>query len=280
MDTIQSILSKQINLPSPPIVIQKLQSVMSHGDVGNHELAQIIETDQAFTARILRLVNSPFYGFVGKIVSVDEAITMLGLNTIHQLLLTTSLLSIIKVDINTFDLNKFWLHSFGVGVLTRHLLFKHSKDAQSEGFIGGILHDIGRIILVKYDSSKFSKFYSQTSTAINLDKEEEFFGINHQKLGEVLAQKWNFPESIQTAIAKHHSPLLAKKHNLLASAVNIADFLCHALQIGDSGNYFITDFYQNAWELMNITMDDLDGILRNSLTEIDNSRQMLGEFST
>lgn len=276
MTTAKSILAKQLNLPSPPVVIQKLQSRITEEDVNNNELAEIIETDASFTARLLRLVNSPFYGFVGKVKSVEEAITMLGFNTVHQLLLTTSMLNTIKVQDKAIDLNKFWLHSFSVGVMTKHLLCKASKDIQNEGFMGGILHDIGRMIFVKMDADRFISFYKAENRIIDLEAESEYFEIDHQELGKVLAEKWNFPNSISTAIAYHHFPDDAQDHKLLASAVNIADMLCHVLNIGDSFSYYITDFYPSAWARLDIDMSELEAVFKSAFNEIDKSKILMG----
>ena len=277
MQTLNSVFEKQVNLPSPPIIIQKLQSCIAQ-DVGNHELAQIIETDQAFTARILRLVNSPFYGFAGKIVSVEEAITMLGLNTVHQLLLTTSLLNTIKIENKALDLNKFWAHSFGVGVIAKRLLFRRSKDIQNEGFLGGILHDIGRLIFVRMNPVKFVELYGNQTKAIDLSAEQRYWRFNHQKAGEILANSWNFPASISTAIAHHHTPDEVSEHKLLVSAVHIADVLCHSLAIGDSGNFFVFYYSPQAWQNLGLTMEELEGALNKSLEEIENSKHLLGDM--
>ncbi len=273
-----SILDRQLNLPSPPIVVQKLNECMSDSNVPYHELANIIETDQAFTAKILRLVNSPFYGFAGKITSVEEAITMLGMNTIHQLLLTTSMLNSIKVQNKALDLNQFWLHSFGVGVIAKNLLSKQKSEIRNEGFLGGILHDIGRLIFVKIDPLRFEKLYTSRENAIPLKLESDYFSIDHQKLGEALSQKWNFPENITESIAYHHSPNDAPSHILHASAVNIADILCHALEIGDSGSYYVTEFFSEAWDRLEITYDELEIYLKKAVEEIDNSSAMLKDM--
>jgi HD-like signal output (HDOD) protein len=277
MQNYEMILSKQLNLPSPPIVIQKLQSCIGQ-DIGNHELAQIIETDQAFTARILRLVNSPFYGFAGKIVSVEEAITMLGLNAIHQLLLTTSLLNTIKIENRALDLNSFWIHSFGVGVIAKRMLYKRAKDIQNEGFMGGILHDIGRLIYVKLNPTKFIDFYTRQNWAIDLALENAHWEIDHQKLGEILAQKWNFPSSISTIIAYHHTPDEATGHSLLVSAVHIADVLCHALAIGNSGSFYVSHYSPQAWQNLELPMSELEIVLQKSLDEIEDSKHMLRDL--
>ena len=275
MKTVKSFLAKQLNLPSPPAIIQNLQSRIVEENVNNKDLAEIIEVDPSFTARILRLVNSPFYGFKGKIASVEEAITMLGFNTVHQLMLTTSMLNVIEVQNKTIDLNKFWLHSFGVGIMTKHLLCKANKDIRNEGFMGGILHDIGRMIFIKMDTNRFISFYTKENRVIDLKSELEYFNIDHQELGKALAQQWNFPDSISTAIAYHHLPENTKDYRLLASAVNIADMLCHAFNIGDSYSCFVTDFSSTAWKELNINMDELEVILKQALIEIDKSKHLM-----
>jgi putative nucleotidyltransferase with HDIG domain len=278
MNDFNLILKKIVDLPSPPTVVQQLQARIAEQDISSKEVASIIEIDQAFTARVLRLVNSPFYGFSRKIISVEEAITMLGFNTVHQLLLTTSLLNSFEIKKSVLDLNKFWMHSFGVGVTAKQLLYKRGKEIRNEGFMCGILHDIGRMVLVKIDPEKFVAFQGNGHKVTDLDAENKFFGIDHQKLGEMLAHKWNFPESIVMAIAKHHDPPIDGNYSILISAVNIADMLCHALSIGDSGSYYISSFSQEAWNKLGIEMSSLENILLKSLNEIDKATDLLNEI--
>ena len=278
MDDFNLILKKIVDLPSPPIVVQQLQARIAEQDISSKEVASIIEIDQAFTARVLRLVNSPFYGFARKIVSVEEAITMLGFNTVHQLLLATSLLNSFEIKNSILNLNKFWMHSFGVGVIAKQLLYKGGKDICNEGFMCGVLHDIGRLIFVKIDPDKYSAFQGNNRRLTDLEAEQKFFGIDHQKLGEMLARKWNFPDSIVMAIAKHHNPPVNDEHGMLISAVNISDMLCHALAIGDSGSFYISEFSQAAWQKLGIEMSSLENILKKSLNEIDKANDLLSEI--
>jgi HD-like signal output (HDOD) protein len=278
MDDFNIILKKIVDLPSPPTVVQQLQARIAEQDISSKEVASIIEIDQAFTARVLRLVNSPFYGFSRKIVSVEEAITMLGFNTVHQLLLTTSLLNSFEVKSSVLNLQNFWMHSFGVGVIAKQLLYKRGKDIRNEGFMCGILHDIGRLIFVKIDADKFAAFQGNKPRVTDLEAERKYFDIDHQKLGEMLAKRWNFPESIVMAIAKHHDPPMNCKYDTLISAVNISDMLCHALSIGDSGSYYISTFSQDAWNKLEIEMSGLESILVKSLNEIDKVTELLSDI--
>jgi putative nucleotidyltransferase with HDIG domain len=275
MANINVLINKIADLPSPPVVVQRLQARMAEQDISNREVAEIIETDQAFTARVLRLVNSPFYGFPRKIISVEESITMLGFNTIHQLLLTTSLVKSFDINSQALNLNMFWEHSFGVGVVAKELLHKSNKDLRNEGFMCGILHDIGRLVLVKIDPEKYVAFHSKGQMATDLEAETEYFGMNHQKVGELIARKWNFPESIVAAISHHHNPQVESKYGLLISAVNIADMLTHALSIGNSGSHYITEFSKPAWQILDIDDKKLEALLKKSLAEIEKATDTL-----
>jgi putative nucleotidyltransferase with HDIG domain len=165
-----------------------------------------------------------------------------------------------------------------VGVIAKHLLHKSSNDLRNEGFMCGILHDIGRLIYVKLDPAKFAAFHGGGEVATDLEAETKFFGIDHQKLGEMLARKWNFPESIALVIARHHDPPVSDKYGILVSAINIADMLCHSLSIGDSGNYFVAEFSAPAWKLLEIEMPELENIMRRALSEIDKSNDMINEI--
>ncbi|MEE9441771.1 MAG: HDOD domain-containing protein [candidate division Zixibacteria bacterium] len=266
-------------LPSQPVVIQKLQALMTKQNANSHEVARIIETDQGFTARVLKLVNSSFYGLPRSISSVDEAITILGFNSVHQLLLTTSILNSIKIEDESFELSEFWKHSFAVGVIAKHLLAKRSKDEQDEAFISGVLHDIGKLIMVNNDSVKFAEFFSGKEKATNLKEENEYFGMDHQSLGELLAKKWNFPEKIRITIGSHHQPIMDSENTRLIACVYISDIIAHAMDIGNSGTYYISEFSCEAWKILDIKMDDLKSFLSKACFEINETEQLLSDLN-
>ncbi len=174
----------------------------------------------------------------------------------------------------------FWLHSFGVGVIAKQLLHKRGKDISNEGFMGGILHDIGRLVFVRSDCHKYAAFKLKNDKVIDTEAEQNFFGIDHQRLGELLARKWNFPESIVGVISRHHNPPVEGEYCCLISAVNIADMLCHALAIGDSGSYYISSFSESAWRLLGISVPELEIILSRSLDEIDSGAELLSDIKS
>ncbi|MEA3297684.1 MAG: HDOD domain-containing protein [candidate division Zixibacteria bacterium] len=266
-------------LPSLPIIVQKLQMLVTDSDASSQEVAKIAEADPPFVIRLLRVVNSPFYGFRRKIASVEEAITMLGFNAVHQLVLTTSLMTTIGTDQKAVNIGDFWRHSFAVGVIAKHLLPRADRNTRSEVLICGILHDIGRIVMARNESEAFMAFYGQQRSISDMEEEARVFGYDHQQLGEIVALKWNLPKSVIATIANHHTPQNApEKLRYLVSAVNIGDMLCHALQIGDSGNFYIAEFSTDAWQTLNLNMEELEVALRRALKEIDQAKDMFMDF--
>ena len=271
-------IEAQTSLPSPPALISQLTSMLQKDNVSSRELAKIAETDQAFTARILKLVNSPFYGFSRQITSVKDSITMLGLQVVNQLLLTTSVLESLKVDHKLININQFWLHSFAVGVLAKHILYNESDDLRSSAFMCGILHDIGRLLFVNLDSEKYLAFYNKGESVIDLDKEKKWFGMNHQEVGSALGRKWNFPDAFIDVIENHHHPQKSKDNKKLLSAVNIGDIISHAMNVGNSGSAYVTDFTPETWEILNISYDKLKEIIIKALDEIEQTKTFLEGF--
>lgn len=271
----ENAISKRIDLPSAPTVIGQLTALMVKEDVSSHKIARIVETDQALTARTLKLVNSPFYGFARQITSVKEAITMLGIGTMQQLLLATSVVSSLGAAGSALSMDDFWMHSFGVGVMAKHLLRTECFDTRNEAFICGVLHDIGRLLFAKMDPERYARFFDSCSSFADLDNETRWFGVDHQKLGYMLAQKWNFPAKIATAIAYHHTPDESPESPPLIAAIHIANVTCHALNLGHSGSEYVAHFSPSAWQLLNLDKGCYEQVLRRSLDEIGETEAMI-----
>ncbi len=265
-------------LPSLPVVIQKLHNLIEDQNIDIKTVSNVIETDPGFTARVLKLVNSPFYGLSRGVTSVGEAITILGFDAVHQLILTTSLLKVFDSDSTEPSIKDFWHHSFGVGTIAKHLIDQNDKDTRNEVFLCGILHDIGRLIFIKIAPELFSWFYYKRGAATGINEEAEYYEIDHQKTGQLLAEKWNFPDSIAMAIGQHHSPLNADKYQLHASAIHIADILSRALALGDSGNSFVSEFYPEAWKLLDLSMNQLGDRLTKAFEEIDSQQDTIKDL--
>lgn len=275
MENIDSVLSQQIDLPSAPAIVALLTATMSREDVGSREIARIVETDQGFTARTLKLVNSPFFGLARQITSVDEAIAMVGIRSLQQLLLGTSVITSLGTEGSSLSMDDFWMHSFSVGVIAKCLRPGEGTENQQEAFMCGVLHDIGRLLFAKTSPERYERFCDDGQSVIDLDKEAQWFGADHQRLGQALAQKWNFPAKFVNAIGFHHSPDDAPDFSALLAAIHIADITCHGLNLGRSGNQFVSSFSPASWEKLGLNEDKFENAVRKALREIEETESVI-----
>ncbi len=201
-----------------------------------NEIATLIKSDVGLASKILRLANSSYYSIPGGVTDVTKALQYLGFNTIAQIVLTTSVFGTFKSAGNSyFPLSSFWKHCFAVGLLAeitaRNLQFKNPSDA----FIGGLMHDIGKLILLEMDPEQLSRIihHAKEHQISFLEAEKALGYITHIDMGVELSQHWNLPPAVISAIQYHHGggskpePLMIEWAN---AWVNTHEF-------GHSGNF-------------------------------------------
>lgn len=231
-----------IALPTLPTVITELISLIDNPKTSARRVAQLISTDQALTAKILKLANSAFYGFPREIATVQHAVVVLGFETVKNLGLSVSVLDRFSGAEaagagEEFDRQKFWDHSIACGVAARLLAGKLRYRMPGEAFAAGILHDIGRLILSQYFPAEFAEVM-QTMREEDLyigQAEEKVLGVTHADVGSWLAARWNLPDQLEQTIAMHHTPGRIDGPAELPSLIHLADFLCRREKIGDGG---------------------------------------------
>lgn len=266
------------DLPSPPILVQRLMALVTSESSVTSEIAQVIEMDSAMTARVLRIVNSPFYGMPRKIKSVDESVTILGLNSVRHLIVSASMYSTLKIPGSETILKDLWTHSFAVGYLAKNLM-AGSEDAKNDTFIAGILHDIGRLIFLKNAPEKYRFLYKGEQRAVSRTDEKYSFGMDHQQIGGELALKWNFPLPIAEPISHHHSPSNAlPAYCVIAAAIHVADIIVHGLGVGNSGNNYVNEYDPKAWNILKTSPEQIKEIIKASLININRARESFSEI--
>lgn len=195
-------------LPTVPTVISQVLHAVDDADVAAARLAGMIEKDQTLTARVLRVANSPFYGFARKISTIDLAVVVLGLNTIKEIVLSLIVQKFFsRVTQKTFDVAGFWQYSVFCGAGSRLLARKLGYRLAGEAFVGGLMHDVGALVLIEYFTSEFNEIRElQNFKNISMvEAERDVLDTDHCEIGAWLAQKWNLPEQLCRAIRFHHS---------------------------------------------------------------------------
>jgi len=195
------------DLPTVPTVLYEVLQAVDNLDLSAKSLATIIEKDQALTARVLRVANSPFYGFARRISTIDLAVIILGLNTIKEIVLSLVLKRFFaKVDSKLFNIENFWNYSIFCGAASKYLAKKLDYRLSGEAFVAGLMHDIGILIIIHYFKNEFKKIRSlQKQEKLTLiEAEKRVLNTVHSEIGAWLAEKWQLPEKLVDAISNHH----------------------------------------------------------------------------
>ncbi|MCC6672181.1 MAG: HDOD domain-containing protein [Planctomycetes bacterium] len=231
--SILNLVNKTLELPTLPEVLVKLNETMANPDSSADDVAKVIQADPAVSANILRIVNSAYYGLQVRVSSVNLAVSIMGFNMTKKVALKAAVFSVFgkkKDKVPHFDPTAFWKHSIYTGVAARVLGSEsprftgtHAEDL----YVCGLLHDIGKIILLESATKKYASVLEQAGATghTELQVENEVLGFNHADVGSVLAIKWFLPEDLTIAIRYHHAPTKDPFHKSLSSLIHLADHL-------------------------------------------------------
>jgi putative nucleotidyltransferase with HDIG domain len=272
-EKLRLVTEKVTGLPTLPKVIQEITHLMQNPRTSAEEVGRAITMDQALASKVLRLVNSAFYGFPGRINTITHAIVILGFNTVKNIVLTASVFDKLggAGQKDVFDMEKFWLHSIATGVIAKEIAKKSNFRYYEESFLAGLLHDIGKIILFKYLPEEFDKIVllQKQEKGLFLEAEKKAIDLTHNEIGNWLAQRWNLPEDLRACILYHHAPMLANQHKTMIFAVHTADALARALCIGSGGDNRIPIIHPEVWEELKFSRQLLDKIFKDIELELD-----------
>lgn len=218
------------NLPSLPIVVAEVLNSFDREEISVRAVAESLARDQSLAAKTLRLANSSFYGLSRKVATVEQAIGVLGFDSVRALVTAAGVMETFPGSQETApDFAAFWRHSVGAAVCARHLarLFSVRQD---EAFLCGLLHDIGRLVMASDSPRAYREAmrYRATHDCHVHEAESAVLGMDHATLGSALAEYWKFPLPIQTALAHHHFPPEGDGRSI-TGVVHLADAVAHAL---------------------------------------------------
>jgi len=267
-DTLKAIVQQLQSLPLIPSVIVKVTEQASNPRTSALDLARTILTDQALTARLLRVVNSPLYGFPRRIATVTEAVTILGFNAVRNLLLSSSVVDLLAAEETPeFSPRALWEHAVGTAVGASRIAAYLRHEAQEELFVAGLLHDVGKLVLFHCQPKDYGAAL-QAARADDLPLrtgEQRVFGAGHDQVGRLLAERWKLPVRLGEAVGYHHRPDLAQVAVREATMVHAADVIAHALQLGSGGEDAVPALHQACWDSLGFPV----GSFPSMMTEIE-----------
>ena len=259
------IVRKLQTLPTLSTVVADLLNCVDQDDIDIAILARKVSHDQALTAKTLRFANSSFFGTQSKVSTIQQAISLIGVQSMRHLIITTAL-SGHFVDGNCpgFDPRAFWRHSLATAVCCK-VLAMHLHLNQDFAFTAGLLHDIGRLVLVSSFPQQYAATlaYRAASDCLLLDAERIVLDTDHVIIGQALAAHWNFSEIILKAIAGHHAPEAFGTASI-ASIVHVANSIVHALDLAGDEDTLVSPLSQVAWDGLGMQESEYAHIFRET----------------
>ncbi len=262
-------------IPSLSTTVGKVLEVCSRVDASPNELNKVIALDPVLTGQVLKLINSAYYSLVNKVTSLTRAITMLGLNTVKNMALSTAIIRTVSSTKKSKILptRKFWAHSISVGVSAK--LLAKVKDIpvmeREEYFISGLLHDLGKVPFGDEYIHVLSKVKREQIPLI--DAERELLGIDHQEVGLMIAEKWRLNRAISGCIGNHHNiDQLDSEYQRQTAFVALGNIYSNIYDIGFAGDSYppeeeitrLLDLTEISWGEFADIRDEIDNEIQKA----------------
>jgi putative nucleotidyltransferase with HDIG domain len=278
MNTLTSaeVLKNIRDLPALPVIVMELMSALDQDDAGANLLADKLSRDQALSAKVLRLSNSSFYGLPSKVTTIQQAIAILGFNSVRTLVTTASVIGGFSSSEHvTFNFKSFWRHSIATALCAK-MLARQLNLNQDYAFIVGLLHDIGRLVLVTGSPEHYAAVvaYRTEKDCYLIEAETATLGLDHTMVGSALAAHWKFPVLMQKAIANHHAPN-ADDPASLTPLIHTADCIVHALGLSDDDTDLVPVPSLPVWNSIRLDQETLERIYRDTEIQFEEASKIL-----
>ncbi|MBF0558066.1 MAG: HDOD domain-containing protein [Nitrospirae bacterium] len=275
---IASLISENIKLFSLPSIFLRLNDAINDLRSSVTDIGNIISEDQGLTVRMLKLANSPLYGFPSRIETISKAVLIIGTKQIRDLTLATSIIRVFKgIPEDFITMETFWRHSIACGVIARIIAGYRREPNVETFFTAGILHDIGRLVMYTKIPAECSNILSQVAKNPQLlfKAERERLGFDHADVGGLLLKEWKLPQNLTEAVAYHHNPDKASQYPVEAAAIHIADILAHAMQLGSSGEKYVPSLSEEAWAKLSFPTSMLPFLFKQGSQHVDIAMQII-----
>jgi HD-like signal output (HDOD) protein len=256
----------ELELPSLPQVYTELQYVIADPQTTVEDIARIISSDAGLVTRVLRVVNSAAYRTTARVDSIKRAVAVLGSWQVSTLAMSVCVLSTFRnVPTNLVDMQSFWRSNVAAGALARELgLAMHIQDIE-RCFTAGLLHDLGRLILLmNFPEQENAAMERSREAQMSLfQAEAEAFGFDQTVLAALVFKRWRFPTELIDSIRWHRRPRAAIDARQ-ATIVHLADVVARCLGMGISGDYYAAPLDEDAWDRLHLPLDEFCAIIDNS----------------
>jgi len=260
------------SLPTLPAIAAKLNKMVEDEDITAAAIESVIAKDQGMTTKLLRIVNSPFFGFPQRVSTISNAIVLLGFNVIRTLIVTSSIFETMQSS----DVS-LWEHSLGCAACAGILAKRKKLKSPEEVSTAGLIHDLGKVVIRAEFPDKFQEIANIVNTENIPMREAELkcIGIGHAEIGSELAKLWNLPPRLVEPIKHHHDIRDDLVFKDITSIIHFSDILVRGMGFGSGGDPWVPDLDEKAWETIKFGKNDLKEIL----DEMDSKILELQDFA-
>jgi len=268
------------DLPALPVIVARVLKETENQDVSAHNIEKLLGSDQALASKVLRVVNSAYYGLSGQITSLSQAVMILGMPQVRNLVLSVSAISTMKPKSprQHETLKLFWLHAFGTAAATQIIAQqKRMKVNDMEAlFLGGLLHDIGRLFLYSMFTQTYDQVikYAEDKQITATQAEFKLLGLNHSQIGATMGTTWKLPQSLVDLIARHEGPF-SHGDDPTFFAVHAGDNLTQHLYYSTENMVMLpVDPVAQAW--LGYSEDEFENLRAQTATKIEEASALFG----
>lgn len=262
-----------------PDVFIRINQLVENPNSSTADIAKAVSQDPSFTVRLLRVANSPFYGFPSTIDTVSKAVSVIGTSQIRNLALSMSAASTFAgLPNNLVSMDNFWHHSLYCALVARILARQARKCDPEALFTAGLLHDIGELII-------FNRLPEQAKESLLLvldqvddlpvyQAERQIIGFDHAQVGGELARQWGLPPLLEECIAYHHSIAEAKRYPRETALVHLANILAQMAEVDTLALEDVSSVAPLAWQITGLGEDVIELVVREAQEEIVEAKKL------
>ncbi len=269
------------DIPTLPTIIFELNELLQDPNTPITEISDIIEKDQAMSLRVLKLVNSAFYGIHKEVNDIGNAIVLLGFNTVRNAIVSLGVInSFLGIKaLEGFDIRDFWKHSLAVAVVSKSLAEKTKIASPDSCFVGGLLHDIGKVILAQYFQDLFEKVWNaaKRENISFYEAEKQEISIDHAIIGAHLATNWELPENFIDVIRWHHDVRNDTESKKMILIIYLSDIIVNSYNSDPDGNIDLSLMHPAASKFLKKQLGDVDSWFDEIENDIQSSYQFFLE---
>ncbi len=246
------------DLPTLPGVLQEVAILVENPNSSTDQISKAISKDQVLSAKVLKMVNSPIYGFPGRIGSIQHALVLLGFNVIKGIIISTSVFEVMNEN-----MKGLWEHSLGCALACSAIAREIGCKDPEEYAVAGLLHDIGKVVAAVQlpDSRAAIDALVREKDVSYRQAELEILGFAHDRINLWLCSYWNLPPNLKEGLSYHHRPMSATLYPKIAQVVHVGDFLARLFGVGNGGDDQVSALDEGVLEALEITPEVLHKIL-------------------